>query len=149
MDKTRHRQRKYVFLAIFSLLAIIHLIGLMYLLNECTADLYATQGEGLHYESIFVPLMTIIPIPSIFAMVGVIIFCVRKNIEWILRLLEKVFFVQTVLFLSVPVLLAALENELNGGVLIGSGLCVFISAAFTVFVSILKQVVCRDACVDA
>ena len=59
--------------------------------------------------------------------------------QWILNLLIKIFFIQTLVFISIPVLLAALERELNAAVLIPSGLCIFLTAAFTVFISILQQ----------
>lgn len=131
--------RKYVVLMVCASLALVHLIGLMCALNEMTHNMYATQGKELHCESFFVPLMTLTPLPLILAMISIIIFAVKKNMQWILNLLTKILFIQTLVFISIPVLLAALERELNAAVLISSGLCIFLTAAFTIFISILQQ----------
>lgn len=116
--------RKYVVLMVCASLALVHLIGLMCALNEMTHNMYATQGKEMHYESFFVPLMTLTPLPLILAMISIIVFAVKKNMQWILNLLIKIFFIQTLVFISIPVLLAALERELNAAVLIPSGLCI-------------------------
>lgn len=128
-------------LIVFATLTIPGLIGLMFVLQASTADMYATQGESLHFQSVLVPAMTILPIPLIVAMVAVIVFAVNKSLERMLKFLMVLFCVQSALFLSIPVLLAALENELNAPVVILSGLCFNLSTAFVLFLALIRNIV--------
>lgn len=124
-----------------SAFTVPHLIGIMFFFNTLTTRMYESQGQDMHFKAVMITAMTILPIPTIISMFGVIFYAVKKTIVPMIDFLFKTFVVQTIFILSIPVLLAILENEMNGVVLIPSGLCFFACAAFTVFLSIVRDTI--------
>ena len=127
------------FLIVLSIFSIIGLLGMMMVINATVAGIYDDWGQGMNYKSVLVPVATLVPVPLIVALCALAVFAKKAKTDWVLHFLEIIFWVQAGFVLAVPVLLATLENELNGPTIIVPSFGICICCTFALVLRILRK----------